>query len=82
MTLVKSYLNLRFKRTQKNKKIKKTIIARLRLGKYRGRNKGRFHTKKKQLSVNKLFVAKGNIKHTSTTAIITIFLLKKMENLV
>lgn len=82
ITLVKSYVNMKFKRLQKQKKIKKAIAARLRLNKYRGRNKGRFRSVKKRLSVNKIFVSKGNIKHTSTRAIITIFLLKKMDSIV
>lgn len=82
ITLLKSYLNLKFKRTQKRKKLKKAILAGIRLKKYRGRNKGRYKNIKKRLSVNRIFVSKGNIKHTSSKAIITIFVYKKSDNII
>lgn len=82
MTLVKSYVNMTFKRLQREKKIRKASINNIRLNKYRSRNKGLYNSLKKRLSVNKIFVSKGNIKHTSSKAIITIFLFKVMDNIV
>ena len=80
MTLVNSFVNIKYKRTQKKKNIKKALISKIHLNKYRVRKYSYNHWLKKKYSANKTFVAKGNIKHTSNAAIITIFIYKKAEN--
>jgi len=80
MTLVNSFVNMKYKKIQKKKKIKKALLSNIRLNKYRTRKNGRHCPLNKRLSVNKTFVAKGNIKHTSNAAIITLFVFKKAEN--
>jgi len=62
MSLVKSYFNFYFKK----KKIKK----------YKGKKKifKRKRSISRKLSANKIFVAKGDLKHTSSKVVITLYL--------
>ena len=80
ISLVKSYVNMRYKRKQRKNKLKKALNLKIRLSKYRNRKIGRSRSLRKRLSVNKIFVAKGNVKHTSKSAIITLFFYKKAVN--
>ena len=75
MNIVKSYLYLDWK---KKRKIKKSTIIEHN-SKYL--NSKRKRIRNKRLSLNKIFVAKGNVKHTSSSAIITLYVYNLEEKI-
>lgn len=82
MKLIRSYVNFKFRKLKKGSKQKKALLLGLNLSKYRYKKHALLPSLKKRLSVNKIFVGKGNIKHTPNKALLTIFLFKNSDNFV
>lgn len=75
---VKSYFGLRYKRKLANKKIKKSLKSHTYLKRFH--TSGRKYVKKLRLStVNRILVSKASVKHTSNSAIITLFIYNSIK---
>jgi Mitochondrial ribosomal protein (VAR1) len=78
MSLVKSYFNFYFKKKKNNSKKKVYPKNSVIKGKKKGRGKHSITIRKRSifrnLSAKKIFVARGDLKHTSSKAVITLYL--------
>jgi len=73
LKIVKAYLSLRYKRIQKNKRIKRSLRSHFYMKKYR-RSGGKFIKKLRSSVSEKIFVSVGSVKHTSTSALVNLFI--------
>ena len=79
MTTFRYFLNLRYKRKQQRKKIRKAIKSNLYLKKY-SLSGGRYIKKTMYLATEKIYIDKAKIKHTNDLAVITLFIYNPIKN--
>lgn len=73
LKIVKAYLSLRYKRRQKNKRIKRSLRSHFYMKKYR-RSGGKYIKKLRSSVSDKIFVSLGSVKHTSSSALVNLFI--------